>query len=352
MKRRIPRQSAAVCIALIAASTVDAPAAGLRGIRRQIAGKDYAGAAAALEAELPRMRGRDLQQGNLLLASLQTDCSSAQRILTAVARSGEPREALEARLELARISFALGDYGEVIGTLSGIEAGGRGAQRSEAVYLRGMARKQRGEVELARADFASIDRGEYLYWSYIALAELDMQSGRFQDAVRRLETVAGGHSSPMAGFRLGECYEILGESDKAVSAYRTLMANFPHSPEAPKAREKISMIGSSGSRELPAGREEGGEGRKAGERQVAREQETRQRYTLQFGAFSDEENARSLVDLLAGAIEGLHIETARTGSTTWHRVRAGVYVSREEAEEAAVRIMEQTGYSSRVLPVQ
>lgn len=336
---------------MIAAGTCFASAAGLRGIRRQIARLDYGGARAALEEELPRLRGRDLQEGTLLFASLQTDLSDTKRLLASVVRSGEPREALAARLELARIAYALGDYEETVSLLLGVGAEGRGSQRFEAAYFRGMARKQRGEVEQARADLESIDRGEYLYWSYIALAELDMQSGRFEEAVRRLETVAGSRSSPMAGFRLGECYEILGERDKAVAAYRTLAAGFPESPEAPKAREKISMLGSSGSRGRQGKREEGGEEGKSSPREAPRPQDT-QRYTLQFGAFSDEENARALVAGLAGAIEGIHIETTRTGGTTWYRVRAGIYVSREEAEEAAVRIMEQTGYSSRALPVQ
>jgi tetratricopeptide (TPR) repeat protein len=351
MKIRNPRLTAACCIALIAAGTCEASSASLRTIRRQIAEKDYKGAAAALEDELPRLRGRDLQQGNLLLASIQTDMPSARRILASVVRSGEPRESLEARLELAKIAYALGDYGEVVDLLADVRAAGRGNQRYDAVYIRGMARKLRGEVEQARADFISIDRGEYLYWSYISLAELDMQAGRFEEAVKRLETVAGSHSSPMAGFRLGECYEILGESEKAVTAYRTLAATFPESPEAPKAREKVSMIGSSGARGRRDRREEGGEERKTVTIEGPGQQVT-QKYTLQFGAFSDGENARALVAELAGSIEGIHIETSRSGGTTWHRVRAGLYATREEAEEAAVRIMEQTGYSSRVLPVQ
>lgn len=351
MRKRIHRLiTACCCTAVIASAAGDASPAGLREIRVKIARKDYRGALASLEEEIPRLRGRDLERGNLLLASLQTDPASARRILAPIARSGETRESLEARLELARISYALGDYDETVALLSAVRTAGRAKRELEAIYFRGMARKQRGEFEQARADLASIDRGEFLYWSYIALAELDMQTGRIQEAVKRLETVAGGHSSPMAGFRLGECYEILGDREKALEAYRTLAANFPNSPEAPKAREKLHAIGSLAGDRRPGRRAEGGEERKTATREAPTARET-QRYTLQFGAFSEAENARALVEMLSGSIEGLHIETSESGGTVWHRVRAGVYPSREEAEEAAVRIMEQTGYSSRVLPV-
>ncbi|HER43897.1 MAG TPA: SPOR domain-containing protein [Candidatus Eisenbacteria bacterium] len=51
-------------------------------------------------------------------------------------------------------------------------------------------------------------------------------------------------------------------------------------------------------------------------------------------------------------IDDLHIEIAESGGHLWYRVRAGKFRSREEAEEAAIKVMERTGYSSKVLPVE
>lgn len=352
MKIPIHKRAAVCCIVLIAAWICGAAGSGLRGVRRQFGRKNYAAAETELRSEIPRLKGSSLQQANLLLATLQTDVSEARRILFSVVRNAEPREELSARLELAKIAFALGDYGEVVQLLAGVPTVGRGAERQEAIYFRGMARKMRGDIESARGDLRSIDRGGYLFWSSIALAEIDMQSGRFQGAVERFETMAGSYSNPIAGFWLGECYEVMGEREKALSAYRTLASRFPESPEAPKAREKISMIESYAAHRRPAGRAGGGEQRKSPVVERDAVSHDSPFFTLQFGAFSDRDNARALVAQLEEMIDGLHIETIQAGGTVWHRVRSGRFSSRAEAEQAAVRIMERTGYSSRVLPVE
>ena len=75
-------------------------------------------------------------------------------------------------------------------------------------------------------------------------------------------------------------------------------------------------------------------------------------YTLQFGAFSERENAHAFISDLNSRIDNLHIEVAESGGTIWYRVRSGRYRTREEAEEAALNVMERTGYSSKVLPVE
>jgi tetratricopeptide (TPR) repeat protein len=280
-----------------------------------------------------------------MLAGLRTDIGGAERILDEVISSGDSRESLRARVELAKIRYSTGEYHSAIRLLEGIRAEGRGGIKYEAVYFRGLARKQLGDLEGARSDFADIDRGDYLHWSYIALGEIDIRSGRIEEAVDRYETIAADHSSPVAGFRLGECYEMNGDRDKARTTYRNVARNFPHSPEAPKAREKINILSR-------YSRMEGGEEGESPSRERVVPDDGSPGYTLQFGAFSNRENAHAFISDLDSMIDGLHIEVAETGGSVWYRVRAGRYVSREEAEEAALRVMERTGYSSKVLPVE
>ncbi len=336
--------------ALAAAAALEA--ASLRGIRRQILRKDYAQAERDLEDEMRRFTGRDLNRAKLMLAGLKTDVKEAGPLLRDVAAGGGPEESLRARVELAKIHYSEGRYAEAASILEDIPTDADRDERLEAIYLRGLSRKQTGDRSAARKDFESIDRGDYLYWSYMSLAEIDMQEGRFDQAAERFETIAGSHSNPIAGFKLGECYEIMGDLGAALDAYRTLATTFPESPEAPKAREKIQRIEQRAQRGGARMNTGGGEkGERPAERAKPAQEEDRVMYTLQFGAFSEKDNAESFIAELGDLIDGLRIETVESGGKVWHRVRAGRFRSREEAEEEALRIMEKTGYSSKVLPM-
>jgi tetratricopeptide (TPR) repeat protein len=314
---------------------------GLRTIRGQFNRKEYTAASESLREEIHGMRGKTRDQAKLLLADLETDAGRATSTLEEVINTGEESEAIKARVELAKIHYSTGQYHQAIRLLEGIRAEGRGGDKYEAVYFRGLSRKQLGDLDGARRDFESIDRGNYLHWGYIALADIDIRSGRISEAVDRYETIAAGYSSPIAGFRLGECYEMSGEREKALQTYRNVARNFPGSPEASKAREKVLMIDSA---LQPSGPESKAEGGEEGEIPSAG-------YTLQFGAFSEKENAHAFISDLNSMIDDLHIEVAESGGGLWYRVRAGKYATREEAEEAALKVMERTGYSSKVLPL-
>ncbi|MCK4548548.1 MAG: tetratricopeptide repeat protein, partial [Candidatus Krumholzibacteria bacterium] len=252
--------------------------------------KEYRKAQESLREEIPGMRGRNLSQAKLILAELRTDQHGATTILEDVIRSGDNKEALKARVELAKIHYSIGEYHETVRVLDNIRAEGRGGTRYEAVYFRGLARKQLGDLDGAKRDFESIDRGDYLHWSYIALAELDIRSGRINKAVERYETIAAGHSSPIAGFRLGECYELTGEREKALKTYTNVARNFPGSPEAPKAREKVLMIDSALKRPGSRSKAKGGE-----KRETPSMGTVSPVYTLQFGAFIEKENAHAFI---------------------------------------------------------
>ena len=227
-----------VCIG----GTFFAEAASLRQIQRLFKLKQYSEAKRLLSRELPNLEGNSRGRGLLLLAALETDAERAAGLYRRVTSNGDSRESLTARLELAKIHYALGEYRHAVTALSRIPSRGRTEDRMAALYFRALCWKQLGESENSRNDLQAIDRGSFLYWGYATLAELDMQEGRIGDAIEKYETIAGGHSNPVAGFKLGECYEILGERRKALEVYRTVIRQFPESLEAPKAREKIQMI--------------------------------------------------------------------------------------------------------------
>lgn len=323
-----------------------------RNLRKQIDRKEYSQAREELENEIGSLRGRSQIEAKLLLARLQTDVDEAGVLYNDVIRGGTAREAFAARVELGKIYYSTGRYRETIDLLGNIPERARSSERFEAKYFRGLAFKELGDQESAIIEFESVDRGDYLYWSYIALAEIDIHYGRIEQAVDRYEMIASSHSNPIAGFKLGECYEILGEREKALNVYRNLARLFPESLEAPQAREKIQMIGGSDRFRRKERVREGGEREETSAEGEERIDIVQQYYTLQFGAFSVRDNAESFKDELDPYIDGLRIESNEQGGTVWYRLRVGRYSSREKAEADALRFMEQTGYSSKVLPVE
>ena len=313
--------------------------------------KQYEEAKSDLKRELPGLSGKSYSEALLLLAQLETRVATAEPIYREVIAAGRTKEALKAKVSLAKIYYASGEYFQAINLLSELPSRGYSDDRLEAIYFRALCRRQTGDAERARRDLMLIDRGTFHYWSYMALAELDMQEGKIEDAVERYETIAGGHSNPIAGFKLAECYEILGEKQKAIETYQTIVHQFPQSLESPKAREKINMLRfARGSRRSSTGRK-GGEQREAPEEDEAVRHAGTPRYTLQFGAFTERENAIRLAEELKTVTHDVRVERAARSGQIWHRVRVGKFVSRQEAEEKAARISNETDYYGRVLPL-
>lgn len=326
--------------------TVSADAgASIRRIRRLVTEKRYEEARMELRQELDGLEGRARSEGLLLLADLETDPGRSIAMYERVIDEGRPREVLRAMVSIGKIRYAAGEYREAARVLSGIPRTGSGADRLEGIYFRSLCWKRLGELEKARRDLASIDRGRFLYWSYLTHAEIDMQEGRIADAVERYETVASSRSFPFAGFHLGECYEILGRFEKALEVYNTIMTQFPRSLEAPKAREKIQMIGYALDR---TGRND----ERADSPTTVDVPERGVGFTVQLGAFGEKENAERFISELREMIDDIRIERVRSGGRTWHRIRVGRFETREEAEAAAARIKSETGYSSKILPLE
>jgi len=341
---------ASILIAAAFAGSISLPAEGanLRQIRRMIERKEYAEARAALAERLPSLEGRDRVSGVLMLAGIETDMDRAVDLYTEVIGSGNTSEKLTARLEKAKILYAVGEYTEVTKILAGVEPKFRCDECFESIYLRGLAWRQLGENALARREFEKVDRGEYLEWSYIALAGLDMQEGRIEQAINRYETIGGSHSNPVAGFKLGECYEILGERSKAGKAYRTVAHQFPRALEAPRAAEKLRHLERRGSANERTG---GGEARdvplETGPANIVRGPG----FTLQLGAFSERENAIRLAEELGTSVSDVRVERTEFSGKIWHRVRIGIFENRSEAEREAARLERLTRHTFTVLPL-
>jgi tetratricopeptide (TPR) repeat protein len=350
MRRSRIDRAAVLILGLIIAGTTCTRGASLRQARRLYRRKRYEEAARIVREELPRLTGRSRNQGLMLLASLETDADRAIELYRRIISGGEGREILGARLELAKIYYATGEYRSAVTAVSSIPGDGPTEVRTAALYFRALCWKQLGEWEQAHADLRAIDRGSFLDWSYATLAELDMQAGRIGDAIEKYETIAGSHSNPVAGFKLGECYEIQGDRSRALTVYQTLMRQFPESLEAPKAREKIQMI------HRP--RRSRGDGRRASEGGERADEEpaaisTRSaRYTLQFGAFTERGNALRLADELRRVVQDVRIERAESGGRMLFRVRAGRFETRDDADREATRIQDETGYFSKPLPLE
>jgi tetratricopeptide (TPR) repeat protein len=341
----------ALMLVVLISAALHGASLNFRSIRREINRKEYDSARITIDSGIEGLRGRSLDQARMLLASVETRTEEAVRIYREVISSGRARESFKAKVELAKIYYSLGSYRDVIETLSRIPDDSRSEERMEAHYFKGLACKQLGNSEKAEIEFGMVDRGDYLYWGYMALAEIDIQYGRVGNAVERYEMIAGSHSNPVAGFKLGECYEILGEQEKALNVYGNLTRLFPESLEAPQAREKLQILDKITSRRRPIA-SGGGEREETAKGNIDNASSSGQLYTLQFGAFSVRENAEIFAAELTETIEGLRVEESESRGRRWYRVRLGRYPTREKAEVDALRFMEQTGYSSKVLPFE
>ncbi|MFO7915900.1 MAG: tetratricopeptide repeat protein [Candidatus Krumholzibacteriales bacterium] len=332
--------AAAVLLMLPLHSAVTMPYA-LWKIQQKIAEMEYRDAESELAAMIPGLKGKELMWGKLLSARLETDSGRASGIYRDIVSEGGVVSSI-ARLELAKIYYASERYEDSAGLLGVIPDARDSKVRLESLFFRGLSYKLLGEIYRAREDFKLIDRGKYLYPAYMELAELDMQTGNYTGAAERYEAIGGIHSNPVAIFKLGVCYEILGDNGKALKAYNSLINNYPHSLEAPKAKARTSNL------RPDAGRNHSGNER-------TREPETTGTdpfFTLQFGAFQEKANAEKLYRAISGIFPETRIENAFSDSgSEIFRVRSGRYGQRRKAERDSVTAERKYGYKSRVLTI-
>jgi tetratricopeptide (TPR) repeat protein len=212
--------------------------------------------------------------------------------------------------------------------------------------------RQLGETARARAEFVKVDRDEYLSWSLIALADIDREDGRVEQAVERYAAIGGSFASPIASFKLGECYELLGDRAKSIEAYRTIASNFPRSFEAAQAKEKLLRLGRAKAERTNAAPPKGGEEGTAIEKGPVAETTPQAIYTIQFGAFGSKDAAERMAKRISSVIAEARVENVDTGDRILYRVRAGRYSKRDTAEQDAARAREKLGIPCTIVPLR
>lgn len=328
-----------------------ASAKGLKHAEELFRRKDYERARRELAADTTSLAGESLDEALLMLARLETDSGRAERSYRRLMRSANKNIAVEARMELANLAYASGNYADALAILDagGVRGGGR--EGLAFPYLRGLCCRQLGENARARAELATVTRGEYATWSALALAEIDMLEGKKADAIRRLEDIERRQTNPIVSFKLGEYYEGAGEKDRAIGAYRAIAERFPRSLEAAKGKEKLLLL----EQKAPANAAGGGEGGERGNRRSksARTEVSAVRgFTIQFGSFSARPNAVAVAGKLDKVLPAVRVESVEIEGRIWHRVRAGFYESTEAAAADASRAKERLGISGEVIPLK
>ncbi|MDD4856508.1 MAG: tetratricopeptide repeat protein [Candidatus Krumholzibacteria bacterium] len=307
---------------------------------------DYERARQQLAADTSKIDADSFYDAVLMLARLETDYASAEALYARVIASGSERAAQKARIDLASIRYAAGDYENALALLQAKGAKSRDHDDGEALYLRGMCHKQMGDNERAAVEFAGVTRGKYTIWSLLARADIDAQAGRTDEAIAQYEDIVKLQPNPIALFKLGECHETLGGREKALERYRVLIDKFPLSFEAAKGREKMQLLAQTKAKDdtTPGGGE-------SGEPRV-KETKTSRGFTIQFGSFETRGNAVAVSAKMEGVLRGVRIESVEMEGRVWHRVRAGFYETKESAERDAERAKSKTGLAGTVVPLK
>jgi tetratricopeptide (TPR) repeat protein len=303
-------------------------------------------------ADTTSMDRSSLAAALFMLARTETDYVKAEALLRRVMASGDGIAADRARLELSTMRYATGDYAGALELLSEKKVLGSERDAGKAAYFTALCRRQLGDNARAGAEFAAITNGEYSSWSALARAEIDAQEGRLAEAIGKYEGVVRAHRNPIALFRLAECLERAGERDKAVDRYRSLIDEFPRSFEAPRASEKIGLLAApkaKGKDEKQAGGgESGGSPAKKGAEPAGAEN----RFTIQFGSFGTKANALAVSGRLEGLFRGVRVERFEIEGRVMHRVRVGIYESREAAAKDVARAKERLGLAGEIVPLR
>jgi tetratricopeptide (TPR) repeat protein len=313
---------------------------------------DYERARRTAAADTSSMDRSSLAAALLMFARIETDYMKAEALLSRVMASENELAASRARLELATMRYATGDYAGALDLLSERKVQGSERDEEKAAYFAALCRRQLGDNARAAAEFARITRGEYSSWSLLALAEIDAQEGRLAEAIGKYEGVARSHRSPIAVFKLAECLEQLGEREKALDRYRSLIDEFPRSLEAGRANEKIQLLTAPRAKAKDEKETGGGESGVSPVREGRAPAGEEGRFTIQFGSYGMKANALAVSDKLGGMFRGVRVERFELEGRVMHRVRVGIYESRESAARDVARAKERLGLTGAVVPLQ
>jgi hypothetical protein len=152
----------ALSVAAYAADT------GLKRAEELFRRADYERARRAASADTSSMDRSSLAAALFMLARLETDYGAAETLYRRVMASENERAANLARLELATMRYAAGDYAGALDLLSERKVEGSERDADKAAYFAALSRRQLGDNARAAAEFAGITRGDYSSWSVLA----------------------------------------------------------------------------------------------------------------------------------------------------------------------------------------
>lgn len=327
------------------ASGARADRAQLQRARSDIQAMRYADAESTLAGLAATAEGRERNESLFLLARLKSSTSDASRLYRRIIRDDPGSEwAKQAQLELSKIQYALGNYGDSFRILQDSDACD---VSDEACLFEGLSAIMLERYADAKRPLGSVRRGKLRAWAYLSLAQVEAGLDRPGVACQRYESLAGAMIIPAALYRHGECLENKGDVEGAGDEYRRIIDNFRDTPEAVLAAEKLSRMAAKPRQAAvrePADSVGGGEAPGTPEFESG--------FTVQFGSFRDRGNAIKLSAKIKRVFPGVRIDSELINYREYHRVRYGYYRTREEAQAKAEEISREIGedYTIMTLP--
>lgn len=328
MKYSSPSVLLALSVVLIGVYPRDAASASIDSARRDINHLRYERASEALVAIANESHGEERQEALFLLAGLKSEVPEAQMIYEEVVALGPSTDWGEkSQVELAKIQYAVGDYGKAFTIL---EESSACRSSEEACYFQGLSAVMLERYGEARKSLESVRRGNYRTWAFLTLAEIDMKSSDPGEACRKYRSISRSGVSPTAMYRFAECLETNGDVAGASEVLQEIVQDFRNTPEAVLAREKLDMMKSLAAAPVLTPVE------------PPQQKPLDSGFTLQFGAFHDRTNAIKLAAELKSLIPGVRIDSNLLEYKEVHRVRFGYFGTRAEAQQKADEIQRQT----------
>lgn len=224
-------------------------------------------------------------------------------------------------------------------------AGQEGLASVDALAAAGRTEEARAVLETwwdsERTRSSRRDRQRGLWLRAVLTVDPGMASLDYQ---RLVVEYPGGPYSDEALVRLAMIADSHEDALRAARYYRTLLQDYPRSPERVRARQWLSNH----SGEIEETEEEAPSAADSAadvEDEDAPAQEGG-RYAVQFGAFSTEERADRLAETLAQA--GFETRVVRVQGSSLVRVRVGRFAERSAASELMAEI-ESLGYAATVV---
>jgi len=290
-------------------------------VRTRLAAGDRTGARAALDSLIASEDSLDAKshsEAQFLGAILEEDGTQLENRLGDLLETSPPpvREAW-IHLLLGQLAFWRGDLEAALVEFRAAREEGR---EEEGSLWEGLTAFALGDGDAARTALTratASGQSAIRERAWVVLGDTYRAGDNWMEAIAAYENVRRGNAGESgwwatATARQAECYEKLGAPMRANALYAELLENMPGSYEAAEAVAHIPGVEAA----PPPG-------------EAPAEAESRT-FSVQVGAFRNEENARGLAERVEGA--GFRAVAVHRGEDDLFRVTVGVFSTREAAE--------------------